>query len=286
MLRNLLNIIPRPVAIIRHDYTVSLHNRHFAELCTAEACRSTIFDALNHAPGLARLFVATDTRYTGLEIALCDHQGNDCVYWCEAYTLRLGGKILRGLVMADMTQQRAFEAAHLEMIIRKVSDDNLWIVGDDLTLLYVRADIAALHDHMGLPAVELVAPADRPAWERCMLAAKNAPEQTIDCSVRAASDGLPRMITIQYLPGGTYGGRYYAATRRDEPHGIRVVLRIKEAYQVRTDAELAERMGIRSSAISRVNISGTVPPAWVINTWHVTGVSAHWLLTGQGQKMG
>lgn len=279
MLRRLLDILPRPAAIIRQDYTISTHNRHFAEVCDIRY--GTILDALSPAPGVTRLLSTTETGYQGLEVAL-----HGKVFWCETYSVKILGKITHLLTMTDATQQRAFEASHLEMVIRKVNDDNLWIMGEDLQLLYVRADAAALNSYIGRPTAELVAPADRPAWERCIRAARDAPEQTIECSVCAASDGLPRMITIQYLPSGTYGGRYYAATRRDEPHGIRVLRRIKEAYQIRTDAELAHAMGITPSAVSRANTTGKYPDSWVLNTWRATGVSAHWLLTGQGPKMG
>ncbi|UQZ90716.1 hypothetical protein C4J81_16495 [Deltaproteobacteria bacterium Smac51] len=114
--------------------------------------------------------------------------------------------------------------------------------------------------------------------------ARAIPGEAVECRIRASIDGASRIIDICYLAGGIFGGRFYAASRKTTPAGSRIVLRLKEAWGVREDQELAARLGTSQATVSRANQRESVPASWLVKTFEETDFSLDWLLTGQGFK--
>lgn len=58
--------------------------------------------------------------------------------------------------------------------------------------------------------------------------------------------------------------------------------RFFEAAECRTQAELADFLGIRQSSISDAKRRGSVPAEWLLVLWRKKRVNPDWILTGQG----
>lgn len=64
-----------------------------------------------------------------------------------------------------------------------------------------------------------------------------------------------------------------------------ILTRLKQALGVTTDTALAKALGIKQGSISGAKKKGSIPPSWIIGVATDTGVSADWLLWGEGPKV-
>lgn len=60
--------------------------------------------------------------------------------------------------------------------------------------------------------------------------------------------------------------------------------RIQSVYGIRTQVELADRLGIRQSSISDAKRRGVVPDSWLVTILEQKGVSPYWIKTGEGSQ--
>ena len=60
--------------------------------------------------------------------------------------------------------------------------------------------------------------------------------------------------------------------------------RFFEAAECRTQAELADFLGIRQSSISDAKKRGRIPSDWLLALWRKKGINPDWVLTGQGSR--
>ncbi|MEZ7197050.1 helix-turn-helix domain-containing protein [Pseudodesulfovibrio karagichevae] len=58
--------------------------------------------------------------------------------------------------------------------------------------------------------------------------------------------------------------------------------RIMKELGVRTQVQLAEKIGVRQSSISDAKRRGSIPSDWLLRIWNETGVSPAWILDGDG----
>ena len=58
--------------------------------------------------------------------------------------------------------------------------------------------------------------------------------------------------------------------------------RFFKAVECRTQAELAEFLGIKQSSISDAKKRKTIPPDWLLTALRKKGIRPDWILTGQG----
>jgi hypothetical protein len=59
--------------------------------------------------------------------------------------------------------------------------------------------------------------------------------------------------------------------------------RLKSVFGVKTDTDFANKMGFRQGAVSSAKQKQAIPPAWIMEVALTKGVSADWLLTGEGE---
>ncbi len=59
--------------------------------------------------------------------------------------------------------------------------------------------------------------------------------------------------------------------------------RLKLVFGVDTDTDFASKMGFRQGAVSSAKQKQAIPPAWIMEVALTQGVSADWLLTGEGE---
>lgn len=280
----LLKNVPKAAAIVGPDRHILECNDRFAALA-GRAKGDKAPDRLADGPHRARMEkLLSNPRpgWRGAEITL-KLSGQHTLCWCESHSLINHDRLLHFLEILDLEQFRTLEAAYLHQL-RRVVDDNLWILDDDGALIWMRANGPEFEKLRGRDSRELVLAGDRPLWDATLARGKSNPGRTQEIRLRSALNGGTRFIDLCYLPGSIMGGRFYVASRSDTPSGSRVVLRLKEAWGVSTDTDLARRLGTNKSAVSRANDAESVPPAWLVKTGQATGFSLDWLLTGQGEK--
>lgn len=59
--------------------------------------------------------------------------------------------------------------------------------------------------------------------------------------------------------------------------------RLKLVFGVETDTDFARSMGFRQGAVSSAKQKQAIPPAWITEVALSKGISADWLLTGEGE---
>ena len=64
-----------------------------------------------------------------------------------------------------------------------------------------------------------------------------------------------------------------------------IIDRLKEALNVRSDGQLANRLGISRQNIGAARKRDDVPPGWVYKVAELSGCSMDWLRFGQGPKV-
>ena len=62
-----------------------------------------------------------------------------------------------------------------------------------------------------------------------------------------------------------------------------VLARLKTAFGVETDTDLAKSLGLQQGSVSKAKQKRAVPPSWITTVALTKGVSADWLLTGEGE---
>ena len=65
---------------------------------------------------------------------------------------------------------------------------------------------------------------------------------------------------------------------------ISALERVNEAAGCRTQAQLAEFLGIRQSSISDAKRRGAVPAEWLLKLLRHKGINPDWVLTGEGPR--
>lgn len=62
-----------------------------------------------------------------------------------------------------------------------------------------------------------------------------------------------------------------------------ILARLKTAFGVETDTDLAKSLGLQQGSISKAKQKRAIPPSWITTVALTKGVSADWLLTGEGE---
>lgn len=62
-----------------------------------------------------------------------------------------------------------------------------------------------------------------------------------------------------------------------------VFARLKSVFGVKTDTDLAKCLGLQQGSISKAKQKKSVPPSWITTVSLTKGISADWLLTGEGE---
>ena len=62
-----------------------------------------------------------------------------------------------------------------------------------------------------------------------------------------------------------------------------IINRIKEAFKVRTNKELAEKLGTSLSNIDNWKKRNSIPQKYILLTSQMTNINPDWLLTGEGE---
>jgi len=206
--------------------------------------------------------------------------------WWETLPVLQAGKVVAAISILRQNADRLELDLARACEVAETPVDNLWIVSDQRLILAADTDsgTSIKGQAVGLPFLDLVHHLHRETFSRHMnMATQRAGEVVSGETVARRKDGMRRVgFHMQYRPA-KFGGRWYMATRSRSPQGGQICGRLMLAYGVGTQRELAERLQISRSLISRYSKAEEVPPSWIVNCWKETGISTDWLLTGHGK---
>lgn len=81
-------------------------------------------------------------------------------------------------------------------------------------------------------------------------------------------------------------GSSFGSSANKLPNSFDDILdRLKLVFGVKTDTDFAIKMGFRQGAVSSAKQKQAIPPAWIMEVATTKGISADWLLTGEGEMM-
>ena len=224
-------------------------------------------------------------KWIGEEIPMPLSKGDGEVepVWAALYPAHDGMTLIS---MHSTRYMRQIELAYMHRI-RAATDDRLWLLDSSGRLIWARVENdyqTKINQYLGQHVSDLVVPSDRGMVTSVMAAAHRNPGHVKIITVTAIEKADTVTADVSYLPGGIYGGRYYIASRSGLPRAQRIMGRIKEAYQVTSGSEVAERLGIAPTVVSRYRNADDVPESWLFQCHRDTGVSLDWLYTGIGSK--
>lgn len=79
-------------------------------------------------------------------------------------------------------------------------------------------------------------------------------------------------------------GSLFGSSANKLPNSFDDILwRLKSVFGVETDTDFARCMGFKQGSVSGAKQKQAIPPAWIMEVALTQGVSADWLLTGEGE---
>lgn len=284
-LLELMRNSPKATAVIELDYSVLDCNEPFIVMFGAIKGRN-VLDLLArdpHRKKLAFLLGNTAPGWKGGEVNLELTGEGSKLCWVEVHSRTTSGRLVHFVEFINVENFHILELAYLHKL-RRVQDDELWVLDSDGGVIWRKEaqsddDIFISHN-----LIEFIHEDCQSGWRRILANAKKYPGEVHSFQTRAKSDGQMRYVDLCYLADIIVGGRFYMVSRHNMPSGSRLILRLKEAWAINSDDELARRLGTNKAAIRRADAEEAVPPAWLVRTGQLTGFSIDWLLTGQGSK--
>lgn len=280
----MLESLPKATAIVGVDRTILDFNSKFlAMVGDVRGCEAVERLASGlHQDKLARLFTSTGLGWRGGELTV-NLVARPTLCWCETHSLEDDEALYHLFSILDVEKFHAMEANYLYQT-RRVIDDNLWIIDEDGSLIWLQVKDPSYDYFFGRPSRELVAENERHLWDRALAQAKANSGQTHSFSLTSATTGSIFYIEAYYLPDTLMGGRYYVTSRQALPTGSCLLARVKEAWAVSANSDLAARLGVDEADIIGINSESDVPASWLVATGQATGFSVDWLISGRGVK--
>ena len=93
---------------------------------------------------------------------------------------------------------------------------------------------------------------------------------------KTKNDNIQRETSLEVLSGSS-------ANKLPENAFDEIFSRLKTAFGVETDTDLAKSLDLRQGAVSNAKQKRTIPPSWITTVALTKGVSADCLLTGEGE---
>ncbi|UQZ90717.1 hypothetical protein C4J81_16500 [Deltaproteobacteria bacterium Smac51] len=171
----LLHSVPKAAVIVNRENLILEANASF-ESRFGQGQQHNVIDFLaegRHQKKLHKVLFNGGPDWRGAEVTLKGRSGPS-LYWCENHSLMIQKELYHFLEIQEMEQFRALEAAYLHRL-RRVADDNLWILDNDASLLWVRMDNAEYEKFIDRPSLELIEPADHSLWRKMLIRPEQSP---------------------------------------------------------------------------------------------------------------
>lgn len=172
--------------------------------------------------------------------------------------------------------------------IRRAPLDHLWVVDEDLIITHSSLENP---DAFGVNVGDNILnvwpdETDRAQAEENFHQARITPGVPIRTkfNLRDGKGFVPVEIGGMFVHAPNAGGYYLLAAHSGRVGGNDAVNRLKQAYDVVTDAQLAAALGKSKSTISNARREG-LDPAWAYAAIASTGYSGDWIMTGKGNML-
>lgn len=204
------------------------------------------------------------------------------VYTFKYPVLDKSGRVVAILALSSRIEgRRKLEQVWLQRISRSVADD-LWILDSELAVLdcSLCAEPSESRARRGRHFLDLLGGDGGQVFRDAVSRAELTPGEPVFVE-GLELDGEPSEMDVAWLPDAFYGIRVYAASRPLRPHHAGLMDRLREAYHVDTDADLARAMDVSAGAVAQWRRSGSVPCERLMQCYGDNRVHVHWLLTGR-----
>lgn len=284
MLLSLLQKFPAPIILHQQNGKIILANKSFTYLFgTCADCGENFYTVAGDARvrGISEQATRTDS-VQGAEIPLTLGGKN---YFVQYLAVPMKKNHIVSILIDDTLRIESL-IAHVRQL-RKSAYDHTWILSDNSPPTVVWASIGSEHcqKDLGMVAEKLVFKGDEGKINECLHNAKSSPGKLCSVAVRPAENPDQTIdIDIVYYPTVYLLGHYIASSHVRKPSSSQVIDRLKNAFMVETDTELAEALEIPPSAITRAKKQKMPPLSWLEKAFRIKGVSMDWLLGAKGSK--
>ena len=204
----------------------------------------------------------------------------------QVYPLRIEGQDVAAMLFHPVDTFRAMESMLFERNI-KTPMDSRWILNEHYQTIQFKADSGSIFygREPGFSLFEAVAEEHHAKVQEIFDQAVETPRQMMTFTIEATrKHGLTMLeADVVYMPDMLYGDRYFVMTRPEEDRRPNILNRMQDAWQVRTDVELAEKLETTPSTVSEVRRGHRdMPDKWVVKTLLKCRVHFIWLWFGVG----
>ncbi len=278
-----------PFALVT-DGVVALTNARFAEL-VGLPCEKVIGSPPGSLlPGLGLEGIVPEVVRQNRPLTIertISFAGRQTPVWARAVPVKMAAREAALLMVVDTSALHQGQVALLRQM-RKARTDNIWIFDEDLRVVYaeLEPELQALRERPDFDPHALLPPGQGDEVRQILAAAKKEPGKQHSVTLRSQRES-GRLLTVYadiIYYADTLSGYYLCCTRTRELRGSGIVTRLKEAYGVYTDVELAKLLQTSPAMLSRARHGRKPPGDWIIKAWEDRSVSADWLLTGRGSK--
>ena len=284
MLKSLIEKLPVPTILHKENGEIIYTNdsfKLFFGTCAPSGENIFLIAADPQVRGACEKAIQSESMQ-GVELPL-NLGGSD--YLIQYLALPLKENLVASLLINDTLRINSL-IAHVRQL-RKSAYDHTWILSNNSIPEVIWSNTAQdkPNENLGMTAEELVYVDDVPKIRKCFDQARKTPGKLTSVAVRPAETPDQTIdVDIIYYPNLYFYGHFVASSHARHPGSNAILSRLKNAFMVETDSELAEVLDVPPSAITRAKKQKMPPFSWLEKAFSTKGVSMDWLLGVRGSK--
>ena len=285
MLKSLLEKLPVPTILHRDNGEILLTNasfkKFFGVIANPESKNFFVLTADTRVQSTCEKAITTKGMQ-GIELPITL---NDKSYLVQYLALPLKDNFIASLIINDTLRIESL-IAHVRQL-RKSAYDHTWIISNcpEPKIIWSNTPHGDAQNNLGMIVEQLVHPEDVSKITECLNKAQKNPGKLTSIAVRPIETPEQTIdLDVIFYPNLYFYGHFIASSHVRRPGSNVVIDRLKSAFMVESDTELAEALNVPPSAITRAKKQKMPPLAWLEKAFNSKGVSMDWLLGARTTK--